>query len=354
MFSKTSDGSFLDSNGKVFYFSTERFIRDICEGDYCFICGISHAEADFNDEHVFPKWILRKYDLYKQSITLPNETKFKYNKYILPCCKQCNSLMGKKIEEPVRNLIDQGVEAVVQHIETEGAWLFFVWLSLIFLKTHLKGKSLRYHRDHRQEDYTLFDTYNWKELHHIHCVARSFYTGCKIDPKVMGSFLTISAKIDSSYQDFDYLDLHDSKTMLVRVSDICFITVLNDSGASLVAFRNYLERFYGGMSPLQLREVVAHLAFINLHLKNRPEFFTKVDLHRGQHLMSSKSNDFVELSDYEQSEFGEILNFCCKEILSACDDKNIEQIKDQVKQGKLTFLFDEEGNFITNSLIPIN
>lgn len=70
--------------------------------------------------------------------------------------------------------------------------------------------------------------------------------------------------------------------------------------------------------------------------------------------MSSKSNDFVELYNYEQSEFGEILNFCCKEFLSACNDNNIEQIKDQVKQGKLTFLFDEEGNFNTNSFMPIN
>ena len=207
MFFKTKDGSFLDSDGKVLYFSTERFIRDICEGDCCFICGISRSEANFNDEHVLPKWILRKCDLYKQSITLPNRTPFRYDKYTLPCCIECNSLMGKKIEEPIRNLIAQGFEAVTQHIEREGAWLFFVWLSLIFLKTHLKGKNLRYHRDRRQEDYKLFDTYNWEELHHIHCVARSFYTGCEIDPKIMGSFLTIPAKMGSNYQDFDYLGL---------------------------------------------------------------------------------------------------------------------------------------------------
>ena len=354
MFFKTSDGSFLDSNGKVLYFSTERFIKDICEGDCCFICGISRSETDFNDEHVLPKWILRKYNLYKQSITLPNETKFRYDKYVLPCCKQCNSLMGKKIEEPIRNLITQGFEAVAHHIEKKGSWLFFVWLSLIFLKTHLKGKSLRYYRDRRQEDYTLFDTYNWEELHHIHCVARSFYTGCKIDPGVMGSFLAISAKMDSAYQDFDYLDLHDSKTLLLRVSDVCFITVLNDSHCSLIPFSNYLQHLSGGMSPLQLREVAAHLAFINLNLKERPEFFTMVDLCKERHLMSAKYTDFVELNDYEPNKFGEILNFCCKEFLNICNDENIEQIKQEVKQGNRTFLFDEDGEFNTNSFVTKN
>ncbi|MDJ0575606.1 MAG: hypothetical protein QNJ65_10625 [Xenococcaceae cyanobacterium MO_234.B1] len=354
MFTKTSDGSFLDSNGKVLYFSTERFIKDICEGDCCSICGISRSETDFNDEHVLPKWILRKYDLYKQFITLPNESKFRYDQYVLPCCKQCNSLMGEKIEQPVRNLITQGFEAVIQHIEKEGHWLFFVWLSLIFLKTHLKGKNLRYHRDRRQEDYTLFDTYNWQELHHIHCVARSFYTECAIDSKVMGSFLAIPAKIGNNYQDFDYLDLHDSKTLLLRVSDVCFITVFNDSQNSLVAFKNFLERLSGEMSPLQLREVVAHLAFINLHLKERPEFFTMVNLYKQQQVMSAKCPIFVDLDGYESIDFGEILYFCCKEFLSACNDKDIEQIKEQVKQGKLTFLFDRYGNFNTNSLVPKN
>ena len=160
--------------------------------------------------------------------------------------------------------------------------------------------------------------------------------------------------MDSNYQDFDYLDLHDSKTLLLRVSDVCFITVLNDSRCSLIPFSKYLQRLSGGMSPLQLREVAAHLAFINLHLKERPEFFTMVDLHREKHIMSAKCSIFVELDDYEQSEFGEILNFCCREFLNVCNDENLEQIKEEVKQGKRTFLFDEDGNFNTNSFVSIS
>ena len=78
-----------------------------------------------------------------------------------------------------------------------------------------------------------------------------------------------------------------------------------------------------------------------------------VDLHRKKHKMSAKCSDFVELDDYEQSEFGEILNFCCKEFLNVCNDENLEQIKEEVKQGKRTFLFDENGNFNTNSFVSI-
>ena len=74
MFLRTRDGSFLDEQGKVLYFSFERFVRDICEGDCCFICGTSPADRSFNDEHVLPNWVLRRYGLHRRAITLSNDT----------------------------------------------------------------------------------------------------------------------------------------------------------------------------------------------------------------------------------------------------------------------------------------
>lgn len=49
---KTSDGSVVDVDGKVIYFSVDRFIKDICEGDCCFICGAAPETTDFNNEHI--------------------------------------------------------------------------------------------------------------------------------------------------------------------------------------------------------------------------------------------------------------------------------------------------------------
>ncbi len=48
MFIQTEDGSVVDKAGKLIYFSAERFIRDIVEGDCCFICGRSPSETAFN------------------------------------------------------------------------------------------------------------------------------------------------------------------------------------------------------------------------------------------------------------------------------------------------------------------
>jgi hypothetical protein len=69
MWNVTPDGSVVDENGKVLVFSTKRFIEDICLGDCCFICGAKPDEKPFNNEHILPDWVLRRYDLFARTIT---------------------------------------------------------------------------------------------------------------------------------------------------------------------------------------------------------------------------------------------------------------------------------------------
>ncbi len=44
----------------------------ICLGRCCFICGAQPGSKVFNDEHVIPEWVLRKFNLFNRTITLPN------------------------------------------------------------------------------------------------------------------------------------------------------------------------------------------------------------------------------------------------------------------------------------------
>jgi hypothetical protein len=100
MWTKTKDGSVIDANGKVIYFSTERFIRDICLGGCCLICGARPDEKAFNNEHILPEWLLRRYHLFARTITLPNEGTVRYDRYTVPCCADCNALMGETLINP--------------------------------------------------------------------------------------------------------------------------------------------------------------------------------------------------------------------------------------------------------------
>ena len=164
---KTADGSIEDHTGKVLFFSKDRFVNDICLGSCCFICGAQPGSKPFNDEHVIPDWILRKFDLFDRTITLPNATTIKYARYNVPCCAECNSLMGRQVEERISKVVNAGPDAVQNHIRDGNGLEVFVWLGLIFLKTHLKDRDYRVHLDHRKGDSKIGDAYDWETMHHM-------------------------------------------------------------------------------------------------------------------------------------------------------------------------------------------
>jgi len=103
--------------------------------------------------------------LFSKRIGLPNDSDFRYDKYTIPCCEPCNSRMGLEIETPISELVARGYDAVSRYLVREGPWLFFIWFNLIFIKTHLKDKSVRLHQDRRKPDDRISDHYTWEELH---------------------------------------------------------------------------------------------------------------------------------------------------------------------------------------------
>ncbi len=351
-FRKLPDGSFVNAAGEVLYFSVDRFARDICVGGDCFICGKSRRRVPFNDEHILPDWILRRFNLHSRFITLPNLSSFLYGQYTIPCCEKCNSTLGKVIESPISKLVADGFEAVAEHLRSNGPWLFFTWFALIFLKTHLKDRTLRMNLDRRSEPAQIGDLYEWADLHHIHGIARSFYSRPAIEPEVLGSLLVLPAKTAAHYEAFDYGDLYLAQSVLLRIDDICFIVVLNDSNAVLSALLEGLNGISGPLSPIQLREIFVRFAYANLRLKNRPRFASALDEEKGFRIVARRSSS-IEFEPGNAADYGKMLYSATKPILDHMHNPDIDQIKQRVREGNMTFLFDDKGKFIKSSMFPL-
>ncbi len=136
MWTREANATVIDQNGKVIYFGLERFVRDICLGDCCFVCGARPGNVPFNDEHVIPRWILRRYNLFDRMINLPNGTSLRYDRYTVPCCEACNTLIGRMIEEPIRQIVEGGFDSV-RHTRTFDrraagwtCWFMYSWHAL--------------------------------------------------------------------------------------------------------------------------------------------------------------------------------------------------------------------------------
>ena len=338
-----------DSTGKILFFSKERFEKDIVNGDHCFVCGAKTSEKEFNSEHIIPDWILRKYNLHDRQIYLPNKTPIKYSQYKVPCCKDCNSSLSKEFEEPVSKIIEKGYEYVSDYLKNEGPWLLFEWLSLLFFKTHLKTTYLRLFQDERQPDYKISDLIFWESMHHIHCVVRSFYTHADMSSKVLGSLILVPVRNDKYFEPFDYGDNFEGKGIMIKLGKIGLVSILNDSCGSLNFFMEDFKKITSPVSPLQLREILSRLSFINLNLKERPKFYSSFNNNR--YSIDAEIPDVLEFQENGNFKYGDILYSSCSDIVRNLANKDKEFILEKLKEGRYTFLFDEKGKFIEYSMI---
>lgn len=346
-FYQTLDNSILDDTGKIIHFSIEKFKNEICFEGKCIICGKSKNEVTFNDEHIFPKWLLRRYNLYNKRIVLPNGASYVYGKYVIPCCVNCNQLMSRKIEKPISIATQNGIDGIKKLLK-ENLWIFQIWLSLIYFKTHYKDTQLRFSLDQRKEYGMIGDNYDWESLHHIHCIARSFYSNPKIESKVFSTFLILPCITHETDDPFDFGDLYSFNTIMLRLNDTAIIGVLTDSCGAYNLLGDKLRNISGPLSQLQLREVFAMVAYANSKIKVRPKYYSEFNLQKGIHIILAKMPKSIDAEPVDNVSYGKILYYCTKDILSQIHDDKIDSIKKQVQKGLWTFLFNENGDFIKN------
>lgn len=354
---QTTDGSIINSEGQVIYFSLERFKTDICNGNCCFICGCAPGSKPFNDEHILPDWLLRRFDLHHKAIGLPNETIFRYDQYKIACCAECNALMGKRIEEPISKLISCGYETFTKALSERGHEFLFVWMALIFLKTHLKDRNFRTERDLRKASEPISEMYEWGHLHHLHSIARSFYINAEISPDVLGSFLVIPVRSEIPEEDaFDYGDLYAAQTMLLKMNDIGIVTVFNDSCGAINRLEHTLSRIRGAVSSMQLRELMTELACINLHIKQRPVFRTQTYDYISRPQIVADVPDKVELNEFRPALRGQLMRHVLGKRIDRIEPAGItkEEFIAGIESGHWTFLFDKDGEFIKKTFTKID
>jgi hypothetical protein len=343
---KTQDGSLIRGRN-VLYFSYDRFVKDIVQGSRCFMCGANPELVQFNDEHVLPDWILRRYRLHDREIVLPNYARFPYRQFKIPCCESCNSKLGKWVEKPIQEMFHKGYTAFAKQLVTDGPYDLFCWMCLIFLKTHLKDTGLAMHLDRRKGLQKIGELHSWSDLHHIHCMARWFYTNCHIEKEAIGSLLILPAKNLPYREPFDYCDLSFAQTMLLRIDEIAVIAVFDDSGACQNVIMDFIQKIDGHLSPIQLREIATHMAAINLHLKERPRFGSGF-LVTGEYGIVAEGPSEIELAEWDSEILGKMMHYICGSAMPEFDGK--PEILENVKTGRYSFIYNDKGEFAADHM----
>lgn len=299
---------------------------------------------------MLPEWLLRKYNLFARTITLPNDKTSRYDRHTVPCCAECNSLMGKAVEERMSAVVNGGPDSIQNFLASGGALEVFVWMGLIYLKLHLKDKTNRKVLDKRLPSGMIADDYEWDLLHHIHTMVRCFYIPTIIEAQVFGSMLVLPCRKEGSLDDFDLGDLHVAQTMMLRLGSTAIFVVFNDStGALSFLQENMLDKITGPISELQAREIMTEFAMLNLHLKERPIYRSEFDIVNEEHRIVAQLPERPELEGWNHELRGALMwnafGHAWPQLRSAGTTE--EDVKKAVMTGKLTVLFDDKGKFIT-------
>jgi len=115
-----------------------------------------------------------------------------------------------------------------------------------------------------------------------------------------------------------------------------------------VALESLQQKIAGPLSPLQLRELAATLASINLQVGPRPRFFSEIDRFAESYKILAEVPDEVHIPDWDYELHGRIMYQITKVITARLD--NSEEIQNLVKSGRYTFLTTPNGTFDADSM----
>lgn len=336
-----------DNNGKILIYSINDFYNSIVIKKDCFICGVKYNKIHFNDEHILPNWLLKYLNLSEKKIILPNKANYKYSRYKIPCCINCNSDLSTILEIPVSKLLKNSFSDFITIINEDNklVYILFRWLMLIYFKSHLKDTNFNWHLNKSIGQEKISDVYDWKNLHHMHCMVRSHYTNAILHENTFGSIFILPSLIYPNYEQFDFIDNTKGNSILIRIKEICLIAVLNDSCATLNLYNNNMLKINRYLTPLQLREIFTHITYISMNLKETPKYFSKFS-QNGKYEIEGIMPDIFELVDENKRGVsqGELLHHYVEQLISNVD--NSETILNEIKNDRYSFLFDQNGNFI--------
>jgi hypothetical protein len=235
----------------------------------CFLCGVLLNGDQNSDEHVIPKWVQERYELWDQKLTLLNGTKIPYRQVTIPCCVDCNTKYLSKIETEVQRACDQGAAAV----RALPPLTLFLWASKIFFGLLYRERLLPWNR-RNQEEGQIVSPQLLDEFRLHHQFLQSARVPMEFVPHIPASlFVFETLEPTNPGLRFDYLDWLYGMGLAIRVGKVGIVACLQDGGATKHAFGKHhqeLEKF--SLHPIQFAEITARIFYDLSRLNCVPKF----------------------------------------------------------------------------------
>lgn len=281
------------------------FIRESNNENICFLCGIDLDNSNKTKEHIFPKWIIQKFDLWKAPIKLLNDSYFNYRSATIPCCNTCNNNSLSKLEVEIQTGVNNGFDYFIKNV---GSKSIYKWCQLIFYKILYKEQFLK--NDLKSGDSKNIVTeneFNLMKLNHL--FLRSIDKDIEFTNFFPGSIFICKLKTSNSdiRLNFDYLDSVPEQCFAIRINDIGIIAMLADSGLQELLMENdYKDYLSHTLAPIQFRNFFAKCLYQQMLFRD-PFTFVIESIKPDSILITLKSKNGFNGNVYEQGNSNDYL-----------------------------------------------
>jgi len=303
----------------------------------CFLCGEDIDQNSRTLEHIIPRWLQHKFNLWNQKIILLNRTLFQYRYLRIPCCESCNGTYLKPIEDKIKLEFESGFE---KFNRIERKTLFF-WLGKIYYGIFYKEMSLLLDRSNSKKGFIASPefmkefTSHWMFLQGI----RGKHEFQDFFPASI--FIFQIQKPKEVELQWDFRDDPRSMFISIRMGEIGIVAVLQDGGTQ-ESEKDLLSDFFKiPLHPLQFQEVSAIILYKSLLFNRTPKY---VSIEQGDSVktlqMPLAGYSFKPLfNDWDFAQYARILSSYTdipRSIINPAQGKVLTYIKN--KKGKINFM----------------
>jgi len=231
----------------------------------CFLCGKLLQESNNSKEHVFPKWLLHRYNLWDKTITLLNGTSIPYRYLTIPCCSTCNNEHLSRLESKIELAVNQGVAHFAQVEKIH----LYQWVGKIFFGLLFRELTLPVDRS-KPELGAITTPEFLQEFRALHSFIQSIITPVEFREFFPGSLFIFDIDAIPEIEDFDYSDNFTGMSFFVRMGNIGIIACLKDDEQVLVAYSELYQAMKNKkLHPIQFDELCAIIFYqANLMVRN--------------------------------------------------------------------------------------
>jgi len=251
--------------------------------DTCFLCGLHLCESTRSDEHIFPQWLLRKFDLYDKFLNLLNGTTIPYRQLTIPCCATCNSEHLSALENDVRNVVEGS-----EPIDSLDDKTLYLWTSKIFYGLLYREVLLPMDRANRSTGpiVSTDEIRSYRTLHVFLQAARLEIEFQCIHAAFPASIFVFKVQEPRTVEaKFDFRDDINHPALYLRLGSTGILAAF-DAGAQAFEWHRLYRKFRRSrLHPLQLEELGAAMFYKASLFDRVPKLMVSGDRQRGYEIM---------------------------------------------------------------------